>query len=92
MMFKFSYVPEAFGIGITVPILKSDLKGSSSASSAYRGITIMPVISKVFEMIVLNILNPYLNSCNNQFGFKKGHSCSHAVYSVSKKHWSILLP
>jgi hypothetical protein len=84
VMLKYSYVPEAFGIGITVPILKSDSKGSNSVSSAYRGITIMPVISKLFEIILLNILNPYLNSCNSQFGFKKGHSCSHAVYSVRK--------
>ena len=44
IMLKYSYVPEAFGVGITVPLLKSDSKGSSSASSAYRGITIMPII------------------------------------------------
>jgi hypothetical protein len=68
-MLKYSYVPEAFGVGITVPLLKSDSKGSSSASSAYRGITIMPIISKLFEIILLEILNPYIKSCNSQFGF-----------------------
>ena len=26
----------------------------------------------------------YLSSCDNQFGFKKGLSCSHAIYSVRR--------
>jgi hypothetical protein len=69
LMLKFCHVPDDFGIGITVPLLKSDTKGSVASSEAYRGITIMPVISKLFEIIVLQILDPYLSSCISQFGF-----------------------
>ena len=44
----------------------------------------MPVISKLFEILLLNILEPCLVTCSSQFGFKKGFSCSHAIYSVRK--------
>jgi hypothetical protein len=84
IMLLYSYVPDAFGVGITVPLLKADNKGSASCSDSYRGITIMPIISKLFELVLLNILNPFLITCNSQFGFKRGQSCAHAVYSVRK--------
>ena len=79
IMLLYSYVPDAFGVGITVPLLKADNKGSASCSDSYRGITIMPIISKLFELVLLNILNPFLITCNSQFGFKRGQSCAHAV-------------
>ena len=79
-----NYVPDAFGIGITIPLLKSDCQGSAACSASYRGITILPVISKLLELILLKILTPYLTTCNSQFGFKKGISCSHVVYSLRK--------
>ena len=44
----------------------------------------MPIISKLFELIMLQILNPFLTNCSSQFGFKKGFGCSHAVYAVRK--------
>ena len=84
MILNVNYVPDAFGIGVTVPLLKSDAKGSISSSDSYRGITIMPVISKLLEIVLLDILKPFLNTCNSQFGYKKGLSCSHVVYSVRK--------
>ena len=83
-MFKFSHVPDDFGIGITIPLLKADFGGSVTTSESYRSITIMPIISKLFELILVKILDPYLQSCETQFGFKKGNSCSHAIYSVRK--------
>ena len=52
----------------------------------------MPIFSKLFEIILLNIMEPFLLTCNSQFGFKRGHSCAHAVYSVRKTvdHFSSL--
>src|ERR1700690_3175192 len=92
MILKCSYVPNAFGIGITVPLLKADIKGLASTTDAYRGITIMPIISKLFEIILDKVLDPYLITCNSQFGFKKGYSCAHAIYTVKKtvEHFSSL--
>ena len=62
----------------------SFLKVLSASSDLYRWMTIMPIISKLFERILLNILQPYLVTCNSRFGFLKGYSCSHAIYSVKK--------
>ena len=84
LMFKFVHVPDDFGIGITIPLLKADFGGSVTTSESYRGITIMPILSKLFELVLVKILDPYLQSCETQFGFKKGNSCSHAIYSVRK--------
>ena len=47
-----------------------------------RGIAICPIMSKVFERCLLKQLQLCVASTNNQFGFKKGLSCSHAIYSV----------
>ena len=84
IMLRYSFVPDAFGVGVTILLLKSDSSVSSARSDAYRGITIMPIISKLFELIMLQILNPFLTNCSSQFGFKKGFGCSHAVYTVRK--------
>ena len=56
------HVPTQFGISYTVPLLK----GSSSSYSKnlttgyFRGISISPVLSKVFEHCVLRRLNSIL--------------------------------
>jgi hypothetical protein len=48
----------------------------------FRGISISPVISKVFENCILKIYGNFLQSSPHQFGFKKGLGCSHAIYSL----------
>jgi len=47
----------------------------------FRGIAISPIISKVFEYCVIDRFEEFLGAADNQFGFRKGLSCSHAVYS-----------
>jgi len=49
MMLKFSYVPDAFGIGTVIPLLKGD-DSDPTVCDNYRAITISPCISKVFEL------------------------------------------
>ena len=49
------------------------------------GISISPVISKVFEHCLLHIFSKYLiSSHDRQFGFKSKTGCNHALYSVRK--------
>jgi len=48
----------------------------------FHGISISPVISKVFEHCILDRFGEFFVSCNNQFGFKKHHSCTHAIHSL----------
>ena len=49
----------------------------------------LPILGKILEKIIYNRLYSYLTSMNviydNQFGFRKNHSTSHAInYSVNK--------
>lgn len=50
----------------------------------YRGITVSPVISKMFEHCLLSKYQQYLTSSDCQFGFKKNIGVNHAIYSVRK--------
>ena len=48
----------------------------------FRGIAISPILSKVFEHCILDKFKSFLSTDDNQFGFKKGLGCSHAIYTV----------
>ena len=48
----------------------------------FRGISISPVVSKIFESCVLDRYSDFFGTSDKQFGFKKGLGCSHAIYSV----------
>ena len=76
------YVPDAFGVGLSIPLPKS-LSENLHSSEAYRCITVSPVISKVFEKCVLEKVQALLITSHLQFGFKKKLSCSHAIYSLN---------
>ena len=82
LMIRYEYVPDAFGIGILVPIPKKDTNCNFDKFSDYRGITISPVISKIFELCIVNNLNDLLKTCDLQFGFKSGIGCNHAINTV----------
>ena len=43
-------------------------------SNNYRSIALTTKMSKLFESIILVKCETFLESCLNQFGFKKGHS------------------
>ena len=62
------------------PVYKS---GEKTIMDNYRPISILPVISKVFERVVHNELYDYLEANNvlseRQFGFRKRSSTQHAV-------------
>ena len=47
-MLKHRYVPHQFRLGFMIPLIK-DYLGNHACTSNYRGITISPIISKLFE-------------------------------------------
>jgi len=55
---KLGHVPASFGQSYTVPLLKtgSSAYGKSVTVNDFRGISIRPVISKVFEHCILDII------------------------------------
>jgi exonuclease III len=78
------YVPHGFRLSFTVPIPKSECGVKGNNIENYRAISISPVISKIFEHCILARYSEFLTTSENQFGFKKGYGCSHAIYSVRK--------
>ena len=81
-MFENVNMPSNSLIGMVLPLFKG--KGlKASEKDNYRGITLFPVILKVFEMIILNRLEKFAKDegyfSHLQFGFK-------AVLVVWKLH------
>lgn len=82
-MMRAGHVPPQFGISYTVPVPKSNVNFNKGLTvNDYRGISISPILSKVFEHCVLRRFSSFLTTSDNQFGFKKSLGCSQAIYSV----------
>jgi exonuclease III len=78
-------------------------KGDFGDLNNYRGISILPVISKVFEKVLADQIKNYFVSNNllsdHQHGFRESHSCETALHEIissclknlDKKWISVLL-
>ena len=85
LMLLFEYVPDSFGKSILVPIPKLDSCSAKVSVDDYRGISLTPVISKVFELCLLKLFDKCLLSSESmQFGFKAKSGCNKALYAVRK--------
>ena len=82
-MIVHGYVPDDFGVGTIVPIIK-DKSSDTNDTGNYRGITLIPVISKLFELVLLEICTPLLCTDDLQFGFKKGLGCTNAIFLLQE--------
>ena len=82
--------PDAFKLSKVIPLFK---KGDSSFLVNYRLISLLPTISKVFELVIHDQMYKYFNQFNllaeQQYCFRKQHSTEYAalklVYHVSKE-------
>ena len=79
-----THVPRGFRSSYTVPLLKEDQSHKGHSIDNYIAISISPIISKISEHCILTRHSKFLITSPNQFGFKKGSSCGHAIYSVRK--------
>jgi hypothetical protein len=77
-----SYVPPSFRKSYLVPLVKGDASGRSLLCNNFRGICINSTISKLFEKVALRILDEFFPTEANQFGFKIGVGCNHAILSA----------
>ena len=78
--------PSILKTGVITPIYKKD---DPQIMSNYRPVSVTPIFSRIFEKIIYCRLYDFLVIMNviynNQFGFRKNHSTSHAVnYFVNK--------
>ena len=79
-----AHVPYGFRLSYTVPLPKDDTTYKRNTVDSYRAISISRILSKIFEQCMLLRYSKFLITSPNQFGFKKGYSCSHAIYSVRR--------
>jgi hypothetical protein len=56
------------------------------AVSSYRPISLLPILSKVFERLLINRMKPFVDEMNllpdHQFGFRNGHSTIEQLHRV----------
>jgi len=73
------YVPNSFGIGVTVSLIK-DKTGNVNDVSNYRGITISPVIPKLFELMIMSLCDDSLQTDSLQSGFNDKIGTADAIF------------
>ncbi|CAH8546386.1 unnamed protein product [Dicrocoelium dendriticum] len=85
------YVPEMWKCGIITPIHKG---GSRSDPANYRPVTLLPVLSKVMEAIVADVLTAYLEEsaflAHEQHGFRRNRSCTTNLM-LARSSWTKLI-
>ena len=79
------YVPRGFCCNYIVPLPKcNDARSKALTCDDFRGIAISSIFSKIFEHCLLKLFSSFLYSADNQFGFKKGLGCNHAIFTSRK--------
>ena len=78
--------PSELKLAKVLPIYKSE---EEHFTQNYRPISVLPYFSKIYERAIYNHLMQYINSndilYDKQFGFRKGHSTSHAIINLVEK-------
>ena len=82
-MLLHGFVLSQFQRGTIVPLVK-DRNGDKGDLNNYRGITIAPIISKVFEHALHIAFHSSLTSSAHQFGFKRKSSTSLAIHCLKE--------
>jgi hypothetical protein len=76
-------VPRDWKYGILTALFK---KGDPMDLNNYRGISVLPVLAKLFEKLLSNQITDYFIANNlfytGQHGFRKGHSCETALHEL----------
>jgi len=82
LILRTQYIPNSFKCSYIVPIPKpKDTRIKAMTCDDFRGIAITPILCKVFEYCLLDKFQSLLTTEDNQFGFKKGRGCTHAIYN-----------
>jgi hypothetical protein len=76
------HIPASFGMSYTVPVPKVDVRTRALSVNDFRGISISPVMSKLFEMAIMEKFSNHFITSDHQFGFKNHLGCREAIYSV----------
>ncbi|BHF85091.1 hypothetical protein SprV_1002824900 [Sparganum proliferum] len=76
-------VPDDWGLGILVPILK---KGDKTRCENYRGISLIDVAAKIFAIVLLRRFQAERDSRTrpNQTGFRAGRGCADQIFTLRR--------
>ena len=90
--FETGTIPDELKIAVVTPLFKN--KGSINDINNFRGISVLPPISKILEKLIYNQISSYFEKNNlivdNQHGFRNGRSCETALHSIISSMYQIL--
>ena len=75
--------PESMISVILVPVIK-DKTSKINSKDNYRPIALASVLSKVLEYIILDRIEMYLVTHDNQYGFKRKHGTDLCIYALKE--------
>ena len=67
---------------LTVALVIKSISGRIMAKDNYRPIALASILSKVVDKLLLNRMSDYLDTCHNQFGFKKHLGTDQCMYII----------
>ena len=80
---SYGIVPDKLKLEVVYPIYKKDSKMNVNS---YRPISVLPVISKIYEKLIHASLMPFFTKNKtihkHCFGFQKGKSTEHAILDI----------
>ena len=81
-MVKWGIVPSGFGYSVIIPIIKCSTKSLMDLNN-YRPISIIPIVSKIFESCIACKFADLFGTHQNQFGFVKEGGCNKALFTFN---------
>ena len=75
-------IPDLLGTSLIIPVIKSS-KESFNDPNNYRGISIIPIITKLIELIILEKCPIFKEHNLSQFGFAEDSSTIHAEFLLT---------
>ena len=84
--------PISLKVADVTPVYKPNEKSEKIFKKKYRPVSLTPIISKVFERVMFDEINRYINNFLSAylFGYRKGHSTEQCLISVIVS-WRIAL-
>ena len=80
LIWKMEYIPVNFRRGVQIPLFKGKNLCSTDTNN-YRGITLLSIFSKIFELVIWSRIEPWWKECESlskyQGACRKGQSCLH---------------
>ena len=85
LSFETGVFPDLMKVASVIPLHK---KGSKLDFLNYRPISLLSIFSKIYEKLITDRVNSYLEKYAliyaKQFGFRKNHSTNHAIISLTE--------